>query len=192
MPGRSRREPDVCQSSFSPELNEYACPASPALQAGEAGGALWIGRRAWRVGPSGESGRSSGWREEPRAGAAGRDRLDWSRGARIARGGTQCGGAMACERRAEEVAERAVRRVNPCAGARRVGFDVRGGVGAGGVESRVGPGGGGGQRKLQQCRQQPEHAHSAHATVAFRAAHATTSSSPYMQTIKGPVGRSAL
>src|SRR2546422_544678 len=99
---------------------------------------------------------------------------------------------MAGERRAEEVAQRAVRRVNPCAGARRVGFDVRGGVGAGGVESRVGPGGGGGQRQLQPCRQQPEHAHSVHATPAFRAAHATTSSSPYMQTIKGPVGRSAL
>src|SRR5207244_3131948 len=49
-----------------------------------------------------------------------------------------------------------------------------------------------GPAKLQQSRQQPEHAHSAHATVAFRAAHATTSSSPYMQTINGPVGRSAL
>src|SRR2546429_2401102 len=43
MPGRLRREPDVCQSLFSPDRNEYACPASPVLHAGEAGAAWWIG-----------------------------------------------------------------------------------------------------------------------------------------------------
>src|SRR2546425_5157374 len=43
MPGRSRREPEVCQSSFSPDRNEYACPASPVLHAGEARAAWWIG-----------------------------------------------------------------------------------------------------------------------------------------------------
>src|SRR2546430_4799741 len=174
----------IAMSTRAPRLR--CC--TPARR-GRLGGSA---RRAWRVVPSGESGRSPGWREEPRAGAADRDRLDRSRRARVARGGTQCGGAMACERRAEEVAERAVRRVDPGAGARRVRFDVRGGVGAGGVETGIGPGGGSRERELQQCRQQPEHAQSFHATWTFRAAHATTSSSPYMQTINGPVGRSAL
>src|SRR5947209_7704328 len=57
--------------------------------------------------------------------------------------------AAAGEWRAEEVAERAVRRVNPGAGARRVGFDVRGRLGAGAVEACIGPGGGPRQRELE-------------------------------------------
>src|SRR5439155_17216680 len=92
----------------------------------------------------------------------------------------------------EEAAQGAVRRVNPSAGARRVGFDVRGGVRTGAVELCVGPGSGARQRELQERREQPDRAHPAHAALTLRTTHASASSSPYMQTISGPVGRSAL
>src|SRR5437764_533557 len=94
--------------------------------------------------------------------------------------------------RGEEAAQGAVRRVNPSAGARRVGFDVRGGVRTGAVELCVGPGSGARQRELQERREQPDRAHPAHAALTLRTTHASASSSPYMQTISGPVGRSAL
>src|SRR5207245_11101454 len=99
--GRSRGEPDVCRSSFSPDRNEYACPASPVCTPARRGRLGGSARRAWRVVPAGESGRSPGWREEPRAGAADRDRLDRSRRARVARGEAQGGGPTARERVAE-------------------------------------------------------------------------------------------
>src|SRR5947208_3472958 len=203
MPGWLRREPDVCLSSFSPDRNEYAWPRISGVARRRGGGGFGgSARRAWRVVPSGESGRSPGRREEPRAGAADRDRLDRSRRAHVARGEAQPDGGTARERRAEEVAQRAVRRVNPCAGARRVGFDVRGGVGAGAVEARVGPGGSTRQRELHEGREQPEGVDPA--TGAGETPHvaisrdptasrfpipATISSSAYMQTIRGPVGK---
>src|SRR5437773_10119124 len=108
-------------------------PPSPVLHAGEVGAALWIGRRAWRVVPSGENGWSPGWREETGGGVADRGRLDRSRGARAARGEAQRGGAAAGERRAAAVAERAARRGKPAPTAPPVAVDVRGRVGAGAV-----------------------------------------------------------
>src|SRR3989442_1433497 len=91
-----------------------------------------------------------------------------------------------------EVAEGGVRGVDARAGTGGVRLDVRRGVRAGAVELGVRPRGGARQRELEQRRQQPERTHSAHATVTFRTTHAATSSSPYIQTISGPVGRSAL
>lgn len=102
-------------------------------------------------------------------------------------------------RSGEQVAQRAVQWVNPRAALGRVRFDVRDGVRFDRIEARVRPRGGARQRKLQERAQQPEDAHygaslrcRAHAgtRTSFRRASAPRSTSPYMQTMSGPVGRS--
>ena len=76
---------------------------------------------------------------------------------------------------------------------------MRRGMGARGVEAGVGPGGGARQQQLEQGAEQPEGArpegalgHAGHAGVrtSFRTTTAPTSTTPYMHTISGPVGRS--
>src|SRR5256885_16669729 len=78
-------------------------------------------------------------------------------------------------------------------------LDVRGGVGARGVEPGVRPGGGARQRQLQDGSEEPGHARPARtpggaahagARISFRSAIAPTRTTPYMHTINGPVGRS--
>jgi hypothetical protein len=64
-------------------------------------------------------------------------------------------GAARNGRGREEVAQRAVRRVDARAALRGVGLDVRGGVGAGGVEAGVGPRGGARQQQLQDGGEEP-------------------------------------
>jgi len=99
----------------------------------------------------------------------------------------------------EEVTQRAVRRMDARAALAGVGLDVRGGMRASDVEAGVGPRGGARQQELEQGAEQPEGArpegapgHKGHACVrtSFRSAIAPTSTSPYMHTISGPVGRS--
>ena len=102
----------------------------------------------------------------------------------------------------EEVAQRAIRGVNARATLAGVGLDVRGGMGARGIEAGVGPRGGARQQQLEQRAEQPEGArpegapghagHAGHAGVrtSFRTTTAPSSTIPYMHTINGPVGRS--
>jgi len=130
------------------------------------------------------------------------------RGARRV-GGTRClaGGDIepeehrpACEGRGrEEVAQRAVRRMDARAALCGMRFDVRRGMRAGGVEPGVGPRGGSRQEELEQGAEQPEGARPegapgrvGHAGVrtSFRTTTAPSSTIPYMHTISGPVGRS--
>ena len=87
--------------------------------------------------------------------------------------------------------------MNPGAGSRRVGLDVRGGMGPGGVEAGVRPRGGAREAELQERGEEPEHSpggrpQSFHpvAPAARRSAIAPTSTTPYMHTISGPVGKS--
>src|SRR6266550_3682696 len=160
------------------------------------------GRRARTAASLGERGRGAGLR----VGAGARAR----RARRIGRTWRQAGGDVETEGRGpargdrgrKKVAQRAVRRMNSRAGARRVRFDVRGSVRAGDVEAGVRPRGGARQQELEQGAQQPEGArpegapghagHAGHAGVrtSFRTTTAPTSTSPYMHTISGPVGRS--
>ena len=109
------------------------------------------------------------------------------------------GGAGRDSRRAEEMTQGAVRGVDARAGLAGVGLDVRCGMGARGVEAGVGPGRGSRQQQLEQGAEQPEGArpegapgHADHAGVrtSLRSATAPTSTTPYMHTIRGPVGRS--
>jgi len=100
-------------------------------------------------------------------------------------------------RRRKEVAESAVRCVDAGAAAGRVRLEVRGGMGPGGVEAGVRPRGGAREPELQESGEEPEHSpggrpQSAHsvAPAARRSAIAPTSTTPYMHTISGPVGRS--
>ena len=87
--------------------------------------------------------------------------------------------------------------MDPGAGSRRVGFDVRGGVRTSAVETRVGPRSGAREPELQERGDELEHSpggrpqsfHSV-APAARRSAIAPTSTTPYMHTISGPVGRS--
>ena len=108
------------------------------------------------------------------------------------------GGAGRDSRRAEEMTQGAVRCVDARAALAGVGLDVRRGMGARGVEAGVGPGGGSRQQQLEQGAEQPEGArpkgpgHARHAGVrtSFRTTTAPSSTTPYMHTISGPVGRS--
>ena len=95
--------------------------------------------------------------------------------------------------------DRAVRRVDTRAALGRVGLDVRRGMGAGGVEAGVRPRGGARQQELQGGGEEPEDArprgtlrYAGHADVrtSLRSATAPTSTTPYMHTISGPVGKS--
>src|SRR5439155_12806058 len=96
-------------------------------------------------------------------------------------------------------AQGAIRGVDAGAALGGMGLDVRRGVGAGGVEAGVGPRGGARQHELEQGAEQPEGArpegapgYTRHAGVrsSFRSTTAPTSTTPYMHTISGPVGRS--
>src|SRR6266550_540175 len=157
------------------------------------------GRRARTPASLGERGRGAGLR----VGSGERAR----RARRI--GGTWCqaGGDVETEGRGparesrgrEEVAQRAVGRVDARAALAGMRLDVGSGVGARDVEASVGPRGGARQQELEQGAQQPEGArpegapgHAGHAGVrtSFRTTTAPTSTSPYMHTISGPVGRS--
>ncbi len=97
------------------------------------------------------------------------------------------------------MAQRAVHWVNPRAALGGVGFDVCDRVRLDGVDAGVRPRGGARQRQLQERAQQPEDAQCkaslrcrAHAgtRTSFRRAIAPSSTSPYTQTMSGPVGRS--
>jgi len=87
--------------------------------------------------------------------------------------------------------------MNPGAGSRRVGLDVRGGGRTSAVETRVRPRGGAREPELQESGEEPERSpggrpqsfHSV-APAARRSVIAPTSTTPYMHTISGPVGRS--
>src|SRR5207302_2474420 len=99
--------------------------------------------------------------------------------------------------RGEEVAQRAIRWVDPGAGGRGMGLDVRRGARAGGVEAGVRPRGGAREAELQESGEEPERSPgrrppSVHpvAPATRRSAIAPTSTTPYMHTISGPVGRS--
>jgi len=108
-------------------------------------------------------------------------------------------GATRDRRRAEEMTQGAVRRVDARAALGGVRLDVRGRMGARGVEAGVGPRGGPRQQQLEQRAEQPEGArpegapgHAGHAGVrtSFRTTTAPSNTIPYMHTINGPVGRS--
>src|SRR2546426_55226 len=99
----------------------------------------------------------------------------------------------------EEVTHRAVRGVDARAALAGVGLDVRGGMRASDVEAGVGPRGGPRQQELGQGAGQPEgtrpggapdHAGDAGGRPRFRTTTAPTSTTPYMHTISGPVGKS--
>ena len=109
------------------------------------------------------------------------------------------GGACRDGGRAEEMTQGAVRRVDARAALGGVRLDVRGGVGAGGVEAGVSPCRGARQPQLQQGAEEPEEArperapgHGSHAGVrtSRRSTMAPRSTRPYMHTIRGPVGKS--
>src|SRR5204863_3427878 len=108
-------------------------------------------------------------------------------------------GAARESRGREEVAQRAVGCVDAGAALGGMGLDVHRGVGAGGVEAGVGPRGGARQHELEQGAEQPEGARPegapgytrpAGVRSSFRSTTAPTSTTPYMHTISGPVGRS--
>src|SRR2546422_798852 len=157
------------------------------------------GRRARMAASLGERGRSSGvgvgWSERVR----GPRRVDGT--GRLARGHIEPDdrGPAGNSRGGEEMTDRAVQRVDARAALAGVGLDVCGGVGARGVETGVSPGGGSRQQQLEQGAEQPEGArpegapgHAGHAGVrtSFRTTTAPTSTTPYMHTISGPVGKS--
>ena len=87
--------------------------------------------------------------------------------------------------------------MDPGAGRGGMGLDVRRGPRAGGVETGVRPRGGTREPELQESGEEPEHwpggrpqAFHPVAPAARRSAIAPTSTTPYMHTISGPVGRS--
>src|SRR5881628_1214339 len=99
----------------------------------------------------------------------------------------------------EEVTDCTVRRVDARAALGGMRLDVRRGMGAGGVEAGVGPRGGAREQELQGGGEEPEDArprgtlrYAGHADVrtSLRSATAPTSTTPYMHTIRGPVGKS--
>jgi len=136
-------------------------------------------------------------------------RVGASHGARFVRGGRavpsgvagrvehQYAPATRDRGRAEEPAQRAVRGVDADARSGRMRLDMCRGARAGGVEAGVRPRGRAGQYELQESGEEPEHSpggrpqsfHPA-APAARRSAIAPTSTTPYMHTISGPVGRS--
>ena len=172
--------------------------------------------RAGGVAPLGERGRGSGWRVEPSEGARRRRRRREVKRSVGRPGETEGVAPTGSDGCGEELAEGAVRRVDAGACAGGVGLDVRLGVRAGGVELRVGQCRGPRQHELQDGDDEPaglkggrgfghrrpcyanltlefpqrgDATHAAERT-SFRTTTAPSSTSPYMHTISGPVGRS--
>ncbi len=108
-------------------------------------------------------------------------------------------GAGGDGRRAEEMTQGAVWRVDARAALAAVGLDVRRGMSACGVEAGVSQRSRRRQQQLQGGGEEPEDArpqgalrYAGHAEVrtSLRSATAPTSTTPYMHTISGPVGKS--
>ena len=108
-------------------------------------------------------------------------------------------GAGRDSRRAEEMTQGAVWRVDARAARPAVGLDVRRGMSPGGVEAGVRQRGRRRQEELQGGSEEPEDArpqgalrYADHADVrtSLRSATAPTRTTPYMHTISGPVGKS--
>jgi hypothetical protein len=126
-------------------------------------------------------------------------RVDGTR--RLARGAVEAEhhGPAGNGRGREEVAQRAVRCVDARAAVAGVRLDVRSRMRAGAVETGVRQCSCPRQQELEQCAEQPEgarpegapgYADHAGLRTSFRRITAPTSTTPYMHTISGPVGRS--
>src|SRR5437879_6238124 len=169
---------------------------------GTAAAEFTCGRRARGAASLGERGRC------PRLRARSRERVRQPRGLcapwdAVARArDPERGRPSRGERGGEEVAQRAIGWMNPGAGGRGMGLDVRRGARAGGVEACVRPRGGAREPELQESGEETER--SLHASVptaaatfsrsptpSLRSTPAPTSNRPYMHTISGPVGKSA-